>query len=65
MTRQVNDDKCRVGKRLTHLNSHNFISFLKNHFVDTAESTASDFTEINQVVGREVVNFSTAELQLS
>lgn len=49
----------------THLYSHNFISFLENHFVDTAERTAAYLAQVQQVIGCEIVNLCATKLQLA
>lgn len=48
-----------------YLNSHYFISFLKNHLIDTAKGSATDLAQIAQIVRREIVNLGAAELQLT
>lgn len=57
-------DAGRIHSHL-YLNSHYFISFLKNHLIDTAEGSATDLAQIAQIVRRKIVNLGAAELQLS
>lgn len=49
----------------SHLNSHYFISFLENHFIDASERAASNLAEITKIVRCEIINLCAAELQLA